>query len=385
VQGTGLDAEHLAQIHSRMQAAVDDGRVSGIVTLVQRHGKLAWLDAAGYQDVEAKKAMPKDAIFQIMSMTKPFTGVAIMMLAEEGKLSVNDAVEVHLPEFRGQMMIEKKDGDHITVTKPPRRITIRDLMSHTSGMISDPPPGLNELLERMDRTLAEAVLAYSQQPLMFAPGTKWSYSNPGIATLGRIVEVASGMPFEKFIAERIFKPLEMTDSFVMLAPERVHARIATLYVDREDGKLELAGADMLAGDAMKFRKGARYAGPEYSIYSTAVDLSHFYQMMLDNGTWGGRRLLSRASVEYMTAVHTGELKAGHTDGMGFGLTWEVVKDAAGAPTLLSPGSFGHGGAFGTYGVIDRKKDMVLVFLVQGGAIERVRKAFLQIAETAVRE
>ncbi len=380
----GMDAAQLKRIGPVLEEFVERGQISGAVTLVARRGALAHFEAAGWQDLEAKKPMQRDTIFQIMSMTKPVTGAAIMMLAEEGRLRLNDRVEDHLPEFRGQMVIEsEKDGVRV-LRKPSRPITIRDLMTHTSGL-GPAAPGIGDIMIRMDRTLAEACLVYSQQPLLFDPGTRWMYSNPGIAVLGRIIEVRSGMSFEQFLERRIFQPLGMTDTHVLLPPAK-RGRLAPVYTVKE-GRLVKAGDDILGGDPMKFREGARYSGPEHSLYSTAWDLAQFYQMMLNGGELNGRRLLSPASVETMTRLHTGDLPAGHNPGTGFGLTWEVTRDAAGTLTGQSIGTYGHGGAFGTYGWVDPVKKMVGVFLTQltGRPIQPVRDAFVTMANAAVRE
>ena len=378
----GLDPERLARIPASMKEFVDQNRIAGAVTLVQRRGVVGSLDAIGWQDLEGKKPMRTDAIFQIMSMTKPVTGVGIMMLLEEGKLALADPIEKHLPEFRSPWVIASKEGETALHLKRPSRLpTIRDLMTHTSGVPSGPPPAFRALYQKMDRTLAEAVLVTSQQPLEFEPGSQWRYSNMGIATLGRIIEVLAGVPFEQFLETRIFAPLGMKDSHIFL-PSAKQVRLAALY-RVADGKLRRAGADPLGGDAMEYRKGARYSGPEFAMYSTAQDLAAFYQMMLNNGTYGGKRLISRASVEAMTAVHTGELKSGHNPGTSFGLTWEVTKDPIGEQTLMSIGSFGHGGAFGTHGWVDRKKDLVGVFLIQTASdATDVKYAFMSLAGAA---
>lgn len=380
----GMDRQRMALIPQRMKEAADQGRVSGIVTLVQRHGQLVQLEAVGQQDIEGRKPMRTDSIFQIMSMSKPITGVAVMMMAEEGKLRLNDPVEWHLPEFRGQMMISSRDGKTLTLRKPSRPITIRDLMTHTSGMSGGPGPGLEGQLQTMRLPLGEAVALYAQAPLEFEPGSRWMYSNTGIATLGRLVEVTSGMKFEDFLARRIFTPLGMKDSHIFLPAEK-HARLAPVYEER-DGKMVRSGAKILAGDPMKFREGAKYAGPEYAVYSTAQDLARFYQMMLNHGTLDGVRLLSPASVDIMTSVHTGDLKAGWLVGTGFGLTWEVVKDPIGTLTGMTVGCFNHGGAFGTFGWVDPKRDMVGVFLIQSEEDRKdVRDAFITMANAAVVE
>ncbi|HNY38961.1 MAG TPA: serine hydrolase domain-containing protein [Bryobacteraceae bacterium] len=378
----GMDKARLERIKPRMQQFADDKYVAGTVTLVMRRGELVHLEAAGWQDIEAKKPMRTDSIFQIMSMTKPVTGVAVMMMVEEGRLRLADPVEKHLPEFRGQLMIESKDGDRVTLKKPSRPITIRDLMTHTSGMAGGPGPGIAELLMRMDRSLAEAVAIYAQAPLSFEPGTKWQYSNTGIATLGRLVEVASGMPFEKFLDERIFKPLGMVDSHIFL-PKEKRSRLAPVY-DVKNGKLFKAGAELLAGDPMNYREGAKYSGPEYALYTTAPDLAKFYQMMLNGGKLGQSRILSPVSVEIMSKVHTGQIRAGWLKGTGFGLTWEVVSEPMGTLSGMAEGCFNHGGAFGTFGWVDPKREMVGVFMVQHDVSTfDARDAFIGMANTAI--
>lgn len=382
-QKAGMDAKRLAQIPERMKEFVDRGQLAGTVTLLQRHGTLAHLEATGWADIEAKKPMQRDTIFQIMSMTKPITGVAIMMMAEEGKLRLTDPVEMHLPEFRGQMMISSRDGDKLVLQKPPRPITIRDLMTHTSGMIGEPPASTGPLMINMSMPLDRAVAIYAQQPLDFEPGTKWQYSNTGIATLGRIVEVLSGLKYEEFLAKRIFEPLGMVDSHVFL-PDFKHARLAALYTI-ENGHIVKDGPNALAGDAMKFRRGATYSGPEFSVYTTAADLAKFYQMMLDKGAYHGKRLLSAASVETMSAVQSGDVKSGWDLGDGFGLTWEVTKDPIGTLTGLSEGAFHHGGAFSTFGYVDPKKDLIGVYMTQwnGPDGKIARETFVQMGAASI--
>ncbi len=391
-QSVTADAGRLAAIAPRMKAFVDQGAVPGVVTLLMVDGKVVQHEATGMADIEARKPMAKDSIFQIMSMTKPTVAVCIMMLAEEGRLALTDPVEKHLPEFRGQMMVAARAADGaVTLRKPARPATIRDLLTHTSGMGPTPPEGMRELYYRMDRPLREAVLAYAQVPLQFEPGSRWAYSNTGIATLGRIVEVASGQPFEKFLESRVLAPLGMKDSFIF-PPEDKKPRIAALY-DRKEGKLVKAGGDKLGGDAMHYRKGAIYSAPEFGLYSTAADLSAFYEMTRLGGlvpAWvkgpdatPGKRLLSPAAVSVMTKLHTGELQAGHNPGTGFGLAWEVVKNEQGELNLWSVGSYGHGGAFGTHGWVDPAKHLVGVFLIQGGDQNTVKYAFLNMAGAAI--
>ena len=376
----GMDPERLAKIPARMKDFVDQGTIAGAVTLVARHGAVASLDAVGYTDLDRKKPMRTDAIFQIHSMTKPVTATGIMLLMEEGKLALNDPVEKYLPEFRGMWVIESGDAKTRVLRRPARAVTIRDLLTHTSGMSLNPPPGIAELHGALHKTLAEAVDIFSQQPLEFDPGSKWQYSNLGMATAGRIVEKLSGMPYEKFLEARIFRPLGMKDSYIY-PPKEKWDRIPSAYILR-NGKTEKYFSDPLGEGAMKYRVGAKYPLPEGGIYTTASDIAAFYQMMLNGGTLNGVRLLSRATVHTMTAVHTGDLKT-NGPGMGYGLGWAVVRDAAGTLPLTPVGTFGHGGRYGTYGFVDPKNDLIGVFMIQreGGSEERV--TFTELAEAAV--
>ena len=240
---TGLDPARLAQIPVRMKQFVDKGTAAGIVTLVARHGKVAALDAVGYTDLETRQPIKADAIFQIHSMTKPIVAMAAMILAEEGKLSIGDPVEKYLPEFRGQWVVESQGPGTMTLRRPARPVTLRDLMTHTSGMSLNPPEGIKELHGALHKTLAEVVLVESQQPLEFDPGTKWQYSNNGIAALARIIEVVSGMPFEKFLEARIFQPLGMKDTYIF-PPKEKHHRMPTAYILKERQASEVHGGSV---------------------------------------------------------------------------------------------------------------------------------------------
>jgi len=377
----GMDPGRLALIPVRMQEFVDRGAVAGVVTLVARHGALAEIDAVGWQDIEAKKPMRTDTIFQIMSMTKPVTSTGIVMLAEDGKLALTDPVEKYLPEFKGQWLIESREGNsRRTLKAPSRPIIIRDLLTHTSGLPEDPPENIRPVFANFRLTLPEAVALYSQTPLEFEPGTKFGYSNLGMATLGRIIEVVSDRPYEKFIEERILKPLGMKDTFYF-PPEDKLSRIATVYRPPEGGKLERAFAEGPGGERREFRKGAKYPAPEGGLYSTASDLAAFYQMMLNRGTFDGQRVLSPASVDLMTELQTGSIPAPH------GLAWVVVTDAFDTLNYQSIGSYGHGGAYGTFGWVDPKKDTVEVLLIQRSVWGNFdeRNAFWALAASAIRE
>ncbi|MBL8179812.1 MAG: beta-lactamase family protein [Bryobacterales bacterium] len=364
----GLDAKRLALIPARMKEFVDSGKVAGVVTLVARRGQIAALDATGYTDLESRQAMGTGNIFQLHSMTKPIVSTALTMLVEEGRLALTDAVEKHLPEFRG---LRLKGGG-----KPARAVMVRDLMTHTSGIMGKPPAGIGELHGALHKSLAEVVAIVSQQPLEFEPGTRWQYSDMGIATVGRLVEVLGGMPLEKFLEKRIFEPLGMKDTFIFPPKEKFH-RMPTAYVLR-DGKPVKYTADPLGEGKMKFREGAKYSLPEGGLYSTAEDLFAFYQMMLNGGEYGGKRLLSKAGVQTMTALQTGEM-ATNAPGNGWGLGWFVVRAPLGELSLLPRGAYGHGGRYGTFCFLDPAREMIGIFLIhrEGGSEER--QAFVQLA------
>lgn len=377
-----IDSERLARIAPRMKDFADKKLVAGTVTLLAHQGKIVHFEAVGAQDAGTAKPMAKDSIFQIMSMTKPMVTTAITMLAEEGKLAISDPVEKHLPEYRGQMMVATRHADgSVSVKKPSRPITIRDLCTHTSGLPGNPPPGIGELPQKMDLPLETAVLIYSQLPLQFEPGTQWLYSNNGIATLGRIIEVASGQSFESFMKQRLWEPLGMKDTF-LFPPEEKKPRIAANHATR-DGKLTYAdAARTLGGEARHYRAGAKYPAPEWGAYSTAADLLAFYEMTRNGGVHQGRRIVSKAALDVATAVHTGDIPVGAGNGTGLG--WDITKETAGTLNYLSVGTFGHGGAFGTHGWVDRKRGVVGVFLVQGGAgAGDAKAAFMRMATGAI--
>ncbi len=381
---SSIDSERLARISPRMKDFSDKKVVGGTVTLLAHRGKVVHFEAVGAQDAGTGKPMAKDSIFQIMSMTKPMVTTAITVLAEEGRLAISDPVEKHLPEYRGQMMIATRHADgSFAVKKPSRPITIRDLCTHTSGLPGNPPPGIGELPQKMDLPLETAVLIYSQSPLQFEPGTQWLYSNNGIATLGRIIEVASGQSFESFMKQRLWEPIGMKDTF-LFPPQEKKARIAANHATR-DGKLVYADPERtLGGEARNYRAGAKYPAPEWGAYSTAADLFAFYEMTRNGGVHQGRRIVSRAALEVATVVHTGDIPVGVGNGTGLG--WDITKETAGTLNFLNPGTYGHGGAFGTHGWIDRERGIVGVFLVQGGAgAGDAKAAFMRMASAAVLE
>ena len=375
-----LDAARLAEVPKQFQKFVDEGAIAGAVTLVARHDKVVALEAVGFADLASKKPMKSDNLFWIASMTKPLTATAVLMLQEAGKLNVNDPVEKYLPEFHGQWMIAENATNSLLLKRPARPITLHDLLTHTSGLGDMPPP-------RVETTLAELVIGYANKPLAFEPGSKWTYSTAGINTLGRIVEVVSGQPFAEFLDERMLHPLGMK-STTFWPTARQARRLATAYAPGPGGK-GLAPVDIY------FIKGgvenrARPPLPGGGLFSTAEDMAKFYQCILNDGIAGGKRLLSKEAVAQMTSVQTGELKCGFVDGMAFGLGWGVVKQPQGVTAMLSSGTFGHGGAYGTQGWVDAQNDLIYVMMIQraklaNGDASDMRRTFQETVAGALKK
>ena len=373
-EAVGLSSERLQRIGQMMQGYIERGEITGGVTMVSRRGKVAHFEAQGQMDLEAKTPMRKDAIFRIASMSKPITGVAILMLMEEGKLRLTDPVSRFIPEFKNsKVAMVRTPGVPATARAPARDaeiytvparhdITIRDLMTHTSGLGSGGPgtrPGARIAPRSTASTLAKYIPTLGQVPLDFQPGTEWRYSAlAGIETLGRIVEVASGMTFDQFLKQRIFDPLEMTDTAFYPTDDRL-PRVVTLY-DERDGKLVRIETPAWLATRTLFSGGG-------GLWSTAEDYMRFGQMLVNGGSLGGKRLLSPRTVDLMATNHVGDLYSGtggRSAGLGFGLTVDVVLDHAASGRRVSNGTFAWGGAFGTYFWVDRKESLVGVLMVQ---------------------
>lgn len=376
VETAGAGPASGGPIAAALQKFVDDGTVAGAAGLVADRDGVRWHDAVGKSDLGSGRAMGRDDVFWIASMTKPMTGSAIAMLEEEGRLSVADPVEKYLPEFRGMWMIASQSKDEMSLKRPTRPITIRDLLTHSSGLGDLEAP-------RHDCSLAELVMGYSQKPLLFEPGSQWKYCNTGINTLGRIVEVVSGKAYAEFMRERVFGPLGMKDTTFWPSGEQI-ARLAKSYKKAEGGALEEVGIKHLKGD---ISDRARTAFPMGGLFSTAHDLSRFYRMLLRGGELDGRRILKPETVARMTAVLSGELKTGFVDGMGFGYACGIVREPQGVTAMLSAGTFGHGGAHGTQSWADPKRGIVYVLMIQragmpNGDASDVRRAFQEVAAAA---
>ncbi len=380
----GVNTAIASRIPEQMKRFIGEQAVAGTVTLVAHGNDVVEFDAEGMADTEAGRPMRKDTIFQIMSMTKPVTAIGIMMLAEEGKLALRDPVEQYLPEFHGQHVVTNVGPDAGRLSVPDHPVTIRDLLTHTAGIQDAAPAAIHDYPQLMNVPLEEVVKQLAKQPLLFQPGTEWSYSSPGMEILGRVIEVCSGEKYEDFITERILRPLGMKDSFFFPPADKID-RIAMVYAGK-DGKLVRAPATILGGDPAKYRKGAVFPAPGWGLYSTAEDLLHLYRMMLNYGVYEGHRYLSPFSVHVMTeAQTTGIHPVGWMGGSEYGLAWEVVTDPLGELAGHYKGTYGHGGAFGTQGWIDPKSDLISILLIQrsDGGTDSLRNVFLNMAEASV--
>lgn len=366
-------------ISAAMQKSIDEGSIAGAVTLVAQNGRVLSLEAIGHADIAAKRPMTTDSLFWIASMTKPVTALAVLMLQDEGKLSIDDPVEKHLPEFKNQLLIKEKTASQTILVKPSRPITIKDLLTHTSGLVSSSPLDADALDVL---SLKEAVITYALSPLQFEPGSKWSYCNPGINTLGRIVEVVSGMEYARFLEKRLFDPLGMRDTTFWPSKKDLQ-KLATSYKASADGKsLEATTIRYLTEPYSSKRRAPLAAG---GLFSTAEDLMKLYQMLLDGGVVKKKRLISEESLQLMTRNHTGDLKAGFADGMGMGLGFQIVVKPVGVTSTLSAGTYGHGGAHGTQGWIDPVTRSIHILLIQRAGLQptgdasSVRAAFHEAA------
>src|SRR3984885_11511369 len=381
----GMLVPAAAQIPQRMEHFLAEKTVAGTVTLVAHAGKIVKSDALGMAAIEASRPMQKDTIFQIMSMTKPVTAIGIMMLAEEGKLALRDPVEQYLPEFKDLRVRTTFNPDTDRASVPNHAITIRDLLTHTAGIQDYPgPPTIPNYAQTMSVPLDEVVRQLAKQPLLFQPGTQWSYSSPGIEILGRIIEVCSGEKYVDFITKHILKPLGMKDSFFFPPPDEI-SRIAMVYAQK-DGKLAPSPASILGGDPAKHRQGAIFPAPGWGLYSPAEDLLHLYRMMLNDGVYEGHRYLSPFSVHVMTEPQTtGIQPVGWMRGSDYGLAWEIVTDPLGELAGHAIGTYGHGGAFGTQGWIDPNNDLISILLIQnsGEGAESMTRIFLNMAESGI--
>ncbi|MGC8640904.1 MAG: serine hydrolase domain-containing protein [Isosphaeraceae bacterium] len=377
-EAVGISSARLKRIGEAIQRHIDAKHISGAVTLVARRGFVVHFEAHGLKDVASMAPMTRDTIFRMASSSKPVTGAAIMILVEEGKVRLSDPVSRFIPEFKEMKVAEQRMmSTEVELVKAKREITIRDLLTHTSGLLSGGPGTQKAPRDLMwpkgEDTLATHVPKLAQAPLDFQPGTKWRYSGlAGIDTLGRVVEVASGQTFDEFLRKRIFEPLGMSDTFFNVPDDR-QDRVATIYRSTPKG---------LEKNQTQLRFPKTYFSGAGGLASTAADYYRFGQMLLTGRRLDGKTLLSPRSLIIYSSNHVGDMfhdQLGRGEGMGFGLTVEIVEDAIEAGTYRSNGSFGWDGAFGTHFWVDPEEQLVAVLMIQTSVGRPIHRDF----ETAV--
>jgi CubicO group peptidase (beta-lactamase class C family) len=384
-EDVGLSTERLKRIGEAVQRHITAGNVAGAVTLVARRGKIAHFEAQGVMDVDTKKPMARDNLFRLASMSKPVTGVAIMMLVEEGKVRLNDPVSRFIPEFahlnkvavarpatpgQPQSAPQGRQGDaaHYDVVSANRQITIADLLKHGSGLVSG-GLGAADAQRLAPRTPTDSLATYIPKlaavPLDFQPGTLWRYSGgAGFDVLSRVVEIASGQTFDKFLQERLLGPLGMPDTG-FFAPAAKASRVVTMSESTPTGLRSVARTDSTV-----------YFSGAGGMMSTAEDYLQFAQMMLNGGELNGRRYLSPATIALMVSNHTGDMVNGQfgrpAQGMGFGLSMQVVMDPVAAGLRVSKGAYGWAGGTGVSFWVEPAEQMVSIYFAQGGSGGQLR-------------
>jgi CubicO group peptidase (beta-lactamase class C family) len=384
----GLSTERLKRVAELIQRHVAAGSFSGAVALVARNGRVAYHEAFGLMDIEAKKPMVKDGIFEIMSMTKPVIGVATLMMMEEGKVRLQDPVSKFIPEWRNMTVAVALPappagrGGGPAAPAPPaggrggapepryytvpveREVQIRDLLTHTSGVVSGTNSNFanRAVAAGPKETLADYIPRLGRVPLEFQPGTRWAYSAAaGFDVLSRVVEVASGMPIDRFVKQRIFDPLEMKDT-TYVAPTG-NPRLVKLYSRAADG--------LRPAQYPNFVNGIYFSGGG-GLFSTPADYAQFAMMLVNGGELNGKRILSPRLVELMGSVFAPDTLPGRPRGESYGLSVRVVNDPVARNSFLTEGTFGWSGAFGTHFWVDRKEKLVAVVMTQTSNQEFLR-------------
>jgi len=381
-EDVGVSSERLQRITQMIQRRIAAGEMTGAVTIVARKGKIVHLEAQGVMDLDSKKPVTKDTMFRVASMTKPVTGVAIMMMIEEGKVRLNDPVSRYIPEFKNLKVAIAQAApagrgapaaapapaapggrgaapNYYTVPAD-REITVKDLLTHVSGLASGAMSNNSiqapAIARKPTDKLADYIPRLGGSALEFQPGSRWAYSaQAGFDTLGRIVEIASGMPLDQFFRQRIFDPLGMKD-ISFWPSEQQWPRVASVYTRGANGLQKNQNPNGMSSQVYFMGSGG--------LISTAEDYIPYGVMLANGGQLNGKRLLSPKTIEMMRAVHVSDTLPGRQPGEGFGLSVRVVNDHAKRGTLLSDGSFGWSGAYGTHFFVDPKEQVVAVLMVQ---------------------
>ena len=375
----GLSSPRLGRIRTHLQRYIDTGKVAGTLTLVARQGQIAYFEPQGHLEIERQRPMQRDTIFRIYSMSKPITSVALMMLYEQGLFQLDDPVHKFIPTWKNLRVFVS--GNHPTfVTAPVERpMTIRDLLTHTSGLTYDFMARTNvdaayrklgiADLTRPGYTLQDMVDTLAELPLEFSPGTRWNYS-VSTDVLGYLVQVISGQRFDVYLRDHILQPLGMVDTSFIIAAEQL-PRFACNYLRQSDGRLQLVDAPQ----SSQYRQGSFFSGGG-GLVSTVGDYFRFTSMLRNRGELDGIRLLGRKTVELMTMNHlpggqdltqlaqAGAFTETAYAGVGFGLGFSVMRDPAKAQILGTPGEYAWGGAASTAFWVDPTEDLIFIFMTQ---------------------
>ena len=363
----GMSTERLQRLDEHFRRQVDEGKIAGVVTWIARRGQVVHEDAYGLADIEAKRAMTKDAYFYVYSMTKPITSVALLMLYEEGRFQLNDPIAQYLPELASlKLYAGDGPGGRMILRDPARQPTIEDVFRHTAGFLYG--MGGNRGIDKaygeanvLGGTLQDLTARLGTLPLAYEPGTQWVYS-VSHDVQARLVEVLSGKSFDEFVQERILTPLRMQHT-LFGRPDALKDQFAVIYNVNPEGKLVPSGALDAPGASTKVLGG-------FSVSATAADYGRFAQMLVNSGELDGVRLLSRKTIDLMDSNHLpagvarGAAGGGTAGGEGYGLGVRVVMEPARAGNLTSAGTFGWSGAAGTHFFVDRAEDLVAVFMIQ---------------------
>lgn len=367
----GMSSERLKALTDNFQQYTNNSKLPGAVILVARRGQIAYFKPFGKSDIEKNTLMEENSIFRIASQTKAIVSVGIMMLQEEGKLLITDPLGKYIPEFNETTVAKAKEGGGYEIVKANRAITIRDLLTHTSGIGYGDGPA-SDLWEKAkiqgwyfadrDEPVLETVKRMAGLPFNAQPGEQFVYGyNTDI--LGALIEVVSGEPLDKFLKSRILDPLEMNDTHFYL-PKNKKERLAVVYSTTEDGLKKAPEPGGMVG------QGAYVDGPRVSfsggagLLSTAMDYAKFLQMMLNGGKYNGKQIISPKTVELMTVDHLGEVPFPWVKGTGFGLGFSIVKDLGLKGVLGSEGEYGWGGAYHSSYWVDPQEELVVVYFTQ---------------------
>ena len=393
-EAAGFSSDRLKRLDQEMNTWAQKEWMNGGVALIIRNGKIAYYKAAGYNDMDSKSPMQKEGIFRSASQTKAITSVAMMMLFEEGKFLLDDAVSKYIPAFKKQQVLDKFNAADTTYSTVPAKseITIRQLLTHTSGLgyaqIGSAEANaiyakskLTAGIGVQDDNLLAAMNRLGKLPLMHQPGEKFTYGlNSDL--LGCLVEVISGMTLNNFFRTRIFEPLGMKDTYFLIPKEKA-SRLVNLYREDSTGRLLKAEPNLLngpVGSNYPLISSTYYSGGA-GLSSTIYDYAIFLQMLLNNGVYNGKRLLSRNSVRIMTMNQIGDVAYRGDD--KFGLGFQVSTEKSSGRNLAQAGTYGWGGAFATSYWVDPKEKMVLLFYRQlrstthGDVVEKFRALVYQ--------